>query len=57
MTPQQMIIHLKSGRLDELDVCGYEIANMIQELLDTIQTLNNINRNNEGLYCFEDESN
>ncbi len=56
MTPQQMIKTLRSGRLDEIDVCGYEIANMIQELLDTISTLNNINRNNEGLYCVEDEN-
>lgn len=56
MTPQQMILKLKSGRLDEIDVCGYEIANMIQELLDTIGTLNNINRNSEGLYSLEDEN-
>lgn len=57
MTPQQMITTLRSGRIDEIDVCGYEIANMIQELLDTISTLNNINRNSEGLYCVEDENN
>lgn len=53
MSPQQMILKLRSGRLDEIDVCGYEIANMIQELLDTIQTLRNI----DGLYYVEDESN
>ncbi len=57
MTPQQMITTLRSGRIDEIDVCGYEIANMIQELLDTISTLNNINRNSEGLYGVEDENN
>lgn len=56
MTPQQMIVKLRSGRLDEIDVCGYEIANMLQELLDTIGTLNNINRNSEGLYYSEDEN-
>jgi hypothetical protein len=33
MTPKEMIKKLRSGRIDEIDICGYEIANTIESLL------------------------
>ena len=33
MTPREMIKKLRSGRIDEIDICGYEIANTIESLL------------------------